>query len=85
MSGEPGDGAVPERGGGDGLFVVEDLGVDEPGAVIDGGVDVAVAGIGVWPSVAVVAAAVEPPAAAVGDAGDLLDVDVDQLAGRSRW
>ena len=28
-----------------------------------------------------VASAVDPPAAAVGDAGELLDVDMDQLAG----
>ena len=62
-------GAAPERRGGDGLFVVEDLGVDEPGAVIEGGVDVAVAGTGVA-VVAVVAAAVEPPAAAVGDGAE---------------
>jgi hypothetical protein len=30
---------------------------------------------------AVVAAAVDPPAATVGDAGELLDIDVDELAG----
>ena len=79
VGGEPGGGPAPERGGGGGLLVVEDLGVDEPGAVIERGVDVAVAGS----AAAVmggVAAAVDPPAAAVGDRGDLLDVDVDQLA-----
>ena len=44
------------------------------------GVDVAVADAGVA-AVAVVAAAVDPPATAVGDRGELLHVDVDQLAG----
>ena len=72
-------GAVPEPDGGDGLFVVVDLGVDEPGAVVDRGVDVAVADL-LESFVVVVAASVEPPAATVGDATDLLHVDVDQLA-----
>ena len=77
---EPGDGAVPEPDRGGGLFVVVDLGVDEPGAVINGGVDVAVADL-FEPFVVVGAASMKPPAAAVGNATDLLDVDVDQLAG----
>ena len=78
MGGEPGNSAVPERGGGRCLLVVEDLGVDEPAAVIERGVDVAVASSG--PAVmSGVAATVELPAAAVRDGSDLLDVDVDQL------
>ena len=48
VGGEPGCCAAPESRGGDGLFVVEDLGVDDAGAVIERGVDVAVtdAGLG---------------------------------------
>jgi len=34
--------------------------------------------------VAWVAATADPTAVTVGDAGDLLDVDMDQLSGRSR-
>lgn len=41
--GEPGFGAGPELCCGGGLFVVKDLGVGQSGAVIDGGVDIAVA------------------------------------------
>ena len=62
MRGEPCGGSTPERGGGGGLFVVEDLGVDDAGAVIERGVDVAVAGRGP-DEVAVVAGAADPPAA----------------------
>ena len=38
----PGCGASPEAGCGNGLFVVEDLRVDDAGPVVDRGVDVAV-------------------------------------------
>ncbi len=78
--GEPGGGSVPERDRGDGGLVVVDLGVHESGAVIDGGVDVAVTD----PGVAAGGGRCRgrgSPAAAVGDPGDLLDVDMDQLAG----
>src|SRR4051812_47480131 len=44
---EPVVSAVPELGGGGGLFVVEDLAVGDSGAVVDGGVEVAVADLGV--------------------------------------
>ena len=79
--GEPGGGAVPERGGGGGLFVVVDLGVDEAGAVIDARSGcsgsrrrMAVGGAS-WPRPWIR----QPPPS--GIAGDLLDVDVDELAG----
>jgi hypothetical protein len=80
VDGEPGVGAPPERSGGDGLFVGEDLGVGEAGAVVDGGVDEPIAGAGALHD-GCLAAAVDPPSAAGRDAGDLLDVNVDQLAG----
>jgi hypothetical protein len=37
---EPGERPLPERDRGDGALVGEDLAVGEPGAVVDGGVDV---------------------------------------------
>ena len=74
----PSFGTDPEVGGGDCLFVVEDLGVGEAGAVIERSVDEPVADTCVTAGGAGTAT-VEPPAAAVRDAGDLLDVNVDQL------
>jgi hypothetical protein len=44
--GEPGNGSRPERTSGVGGLVVMDLGVDEPGPVIESGVDVAIADTG---------------------------------------
>jgi hypothetical protein len=76
---EPGSGSTPEAGGGGGLFVIEDLGVDEAGPVIQGGVEEAVTS----PAVAMVqvrSSPVEPPPATRGDRSELLDVDVDELA-----
>ena len=75
---EPAVGSPPERSDGDGLFIVEDLGVGEAGAVADGGVGEPVAGrrtLHRW----CLSADMDAPAAASWDAGDLLDVDVDQL------
>ena len=60
------------------MFFVQDLGVDDAGVVIDSGVDVAVARSG---SALNVAPTVSAPAATVGDASDLLGVDMDQLVG----
>ena len=79
-SGEPGSGSRPERTRGVSGLVKVDLGVDEPGSVIEGRVDVAVADTGVTAGRAG-AATVDSPAAAVGDPTNLFDVDVDQLAG----
>ena len=63
-------------------FVGEDLGVREPAVVIDDGVDVVVADLGLLlDDVLADLSAVGPPAATVGDPADLLDVHVDQLAG----
>jgi hypothetical protein len=58
-----------------------DLGVGEPGVVVDGAVHVVVAGAsGVAGLAALEAvAAVDPPPAAGADDAELLDVDVDQL------
>ena len=64
-----------------GCLVVVDLGVDEAGAVVDRGVDEAVAapaGLGLLPGIAVAA---DAPAATVGDPGQFLHVDMDQLTG----
>ena len=82
VGGEVVDGAGEERGAGRALLVGEDLGVGEPGVVIDDGVHVVVADLGVlaFRLVEPHLAAVGPPAAAVGDPADLLDVHVDQLA-----
>jgi hypothetical protein len=77
--GEPGSCPPPERRRGGGLLVPVDLAVDEASAVVDGGVDVAIARTAVA-AMAIVAPAVEAPAAAVGDGADLLHVDVDELA-----
>ena len=80
-AGEEGGGPAQEGRAGGGLLVGVDLAVGEAGVVVDGGVDVveadAAAAVGAgglrgrWTS----------PAAAVGDPAELLDVDVDQLAG----
>ena len=77
----PGRSPCPEAGCGGGLFVVEDLGVGDAGPVVDSGVDVAVTDTGMAP-VRVVASSMETPATAIGDPGNLLDIDVDQLARR---
>jgi len=61
--GEEADRSAVEADGGDGLLILEDLGVDDPVAVVEGGVQVAVAGAGVA-SVLAGPSAVEPPAAA---------------------
>jgi hypothetical protein len=81
VRGGPCDGAVPERDRGDGLLVSVDLGVDESGAVIERGVDVALGSLASLREITSKPAAMNPPAAAVGYAGDLLHVDVDQLFG----
>jgi hypothetical protein len=80
---EPQGGSLPERGGGDGLFVTENLAVDEPGAVIEGGVDVAVAGT-CMAVVIVVAPAVQTPPAAGRDRAQLLMSTWINSPGRSR-
>ena len=80
VGGEPAVRSLPEPRRGDSLFVVEDLGVGDAGAVIDSGVDVSIANVAV-PAMSVVAASVDPLAASVGDPGQLLDVDVHQLTG----
>src|SRR5205814_6949218 len=79
VGGEVGGGAEREAGGGGAFFVRQDLGVGEPGVVVDGGVDVVVAGPAGLPGPG--AAAAGPPAAAAGDLAELFDVEVDQLAG----
>ena len=78
---EPGSRPPPERDRGDRALVGQHLAVGEAGVVVDGGMDEGVAD----PAVAVVrvaAAAVCSPATAWGDAAQLLDVDVDEVAGR---
>jgi hypothetical protein len=58
--------------------------VHDVGAVVECAVDVAVTDSAMVVEVAWVAATADPTAVTVGDAGDLLDVDMDQLSGRSR-
>jgi len=77
--GEPVVGAVPELRCGVALFIGEDLAVGKAGPVVDRGVDVSVADGGSG-AVRGLAAAVDLPAAAGWDAGDLLHVDMNQLA-----
>lgn len=79
LGGKGGDGALPEPGSGVASFVVQDLGVDHSGAVVQGGVEVAVADAAVTTSAVLGAPAVHAPPAAVTDAGELLDVHVGQL------
>lgn len=85
-------GALQERGSGVLTFVRKDFGVGQPGVVVDRGVQVGVAEPGAAPRVGAVTCgggAVEfpasttlcAPAAAVGNVAELLDVDVDQVAG----
>lgn len=76
--GVPPSSSGPEPGSGRGLFIGVDLGVDDASAVVDGRVQIHVAGTRVT-AVAVLASAVHPPAATVGDGGQFLDVDMDQL------
>jgi hypothetical protein len=78
VAGEPGRGPEQEVGAGRALLVGQNLGVGQPGVVVDGGVDVVVAD----PSAAgLLAAAVDAPAAAGRDPAELLDVEVDQVPG----
>src|SRR5215218_2257362 len=87
VAGEPGDRPGPEGGCGVGLLVGQHLGVDQPGVVVQGAVDVAVADhrVGVLahcggqPAVAgACRSAVGAPPAAGRDLPQLLDVHVDQ-------
>lgn len=80
LGGERSDGS-PEGGGGLGGLVVEDLGVDDAAAVVEGGVEVAVADAAVGAGAVRGASAVHAPPAAVADRGQLLGVDMHQLTG----
>jgi len=70
-----------EASAGGGGLVVQELAEGDPGAVINGRVDIVVADT---PTPLGDGAAMDLVAAAVGDAAQLLDVQVDQLPGRSR-
>jgi hypothetical protein len=71
----------PGRGGG--RLVSQDLAEGDPGAVVDGRVEVVIAAAPTPRSGR--AAAVGAVATTIGDAAEVLDVDVDQFAGCSRW
>ena len=83
------DGAGEERDGGAGLLVGEDFDVGQAGVVVDGDVhelpaDLQAPGAGGVGDAAVVVVAVvcgDALAVAVLNAAELLDVDMDQLAG----
>ena len=77
---KPAVGSAPERDRGDGAFVGEDFAVGDTAVAVDRGVDVGVSDGGVT-APGVIAAAVGSPAAPGGDATELFDVDLDQLAG----
>ena len=77
---EPGTGPLPEGDRGDRALVGEDLAVGEAGVIVDHGADVGEADAAVT-VMAVATAAVDAPAAAWGDAAQLLDVHVEQVSG----
>jgi hypothetical protein len=89
---EPALCAVQEPSSGLAGLVAVDLGIGQPGVVINGGVDEAVAGQGVMVAAALAAGAVglavalaggaaqEPVATTSRDVAQLLDIDVDQGA-----
>jgi hypothetical protein len=62
------------------LFVVEDFAVGQAGAVVERGVDMAVAGAAVAAHAVLRASSVHAPAATGGDGRQLLHIDMDQLA-----
>ena len=76
---------MQERHGGGGALVGQDLGVGEPGVVVQEGVQVAVAqgAFGAGGQLVFLALLLPggAPSAAVGDVAEFLDVDVGQLAG----
>lgn len=87
VRGEPGLRALEKPGGGRAFLVVESFGAGETGVSIDGGMEVDVSA----PGAALLrpfdraslgtATPVNAPATAVGNAPDLLHVDVDHMAG----
>ncbi len=79
MVGEEGPSAGPEPGRGVLAFICEDLGIGEPGVVVDSVVQVGVAHPGAGLSTGLTADLAVPTA--VGDAAELFDVDMDQVAG----
>jgi len=79
---EPGFGSAPEGGAGGAGLIGEDLGVDEAAVVVDGAVEVGVADAGSAPGPGGGRGPAQDPVAAAGrDLAQLLDVNVDQLAG----
>src|SRR5699024_1860738 len=82
---EVGVGSGPEAGGGFFALIGQDLGVGQPGVVIDGVVQVHVARapVGLCAGLVAVASSASEDlvASAVGDASLFLDVDVDHLTG----
>ena len=84
--GEGVDGPLEEPSARVSLLIAEDLGVREPGVVIDHGVDVVEPDPGsLLRRGRAHLASVGPPATPVGDPPDLLDVHVDQLTGPSTF
>src|SRR5579871_6087550 len=72
---------MPERGRGRGLFVVEDLGIDHSGAVVDRAVEIAITVATIAEEVTVVSFAAHTPAATRRNCGQLFHIDVDELTG----
>ena len=79
VAGEVAPGPVPKPSNSDFAVVIEDFRVRQARAVVDDVVQVGVANGGVTLGL-VVSAAEYAPAAAVGDAGEFLDVHVDHVA-----
>jgi len=80
--GEEGGRLDQEAGRGLAGLISQDLAEGDPGAVVHGRVKVVIADA---PAPRPVGPAVDPVAASLGDPAQLLDVDVDQLTGCSRW
>jgi len=81
--GEPGGGAAQEPGTGRVTLVGQGLDVGQSGVVVHGDVEEVVAQRSAVDLAAAdfFAATVQAPATAVGDSAELLDIDVDQIAG----
>src|SRR6266849_7855764 len=78
--GEVGNRAAQKADRGQGLLIVEDFNVDEPGRVVDADVDVFPAEVIRPPMVAAAGDAAGDAVARPSDPAELLDIDVDELA-----
>ena len=76
---EPSGCSLPEVGSSFALLIVEDLRIDNPGTVVQSGVNVSIPSPSVFGMLALVTLATGPPSTTLGDTRDLLDINMDQL------